>query len=120
STQGGQVKGSAGYMSPEQVRGEELDGSSDLFAAGAVLYELCTGRRVFHAADPTATMYKVLHETPPPPHAINPDVPPALSEVAMRALEKDKARRFASGREMAKAIEASSKLFDEQERAVWM
>jgi CheY-like chemotaxis protein len=120
STQGGQVKGSAGYMSPEQIRGEELDGSSDLFAAGAVLYELLTGRRVFTGADPTATMYRVLNETPPPPHALNPEVPKALSDVAMKALEKQRDRRFANGREMAKAIEAATPLFDEQERAVWM
>jgi serine/threonine-protein kinase len=120
STQGGQVKGSAGYMSPEQIRGEDLDGSSDLFAAGAVLYELLTGRRVFTGQDPTATMYKVLNEAPPPPHALNPEVPVALSDVAMRALEKERTRRFATGREMAKAIEAALPLLDEDQRAVWM
>jgi serine/threonine-protein kinase len=119
-TQGGQVKGSAGYMSPEQIRGEELDGSSDLFAAGAVLYELLTGRRVFTGQDPTATMYKVLNETPPPPSALNPEVPKGLSDVVMRAIEKQRDRRFADGREMAKAIEASTQLYDEQQRAVWM
>ncbi len=120
STQGGQVKGSAGYMSPEQIRDEDLDGQSDLFAAGAVLYELLTGRRVFTGQDPTATMYKVLNETPPPPHALNPEVPQALSEVTLKALEKQRDRRFASGREMAKAIEGAAELFDEQQRAMWM
>ncbi len=120
STHGGQVKGSSGYMSPEQIRGQNLDGSSDLFAAGAVLYELLTGRRVFAGPDVTATMYKVLNETPPPPSALNPDIPKALSDVVMKALEKDRARRFATGREMAKAIEAATQTFDEQERAAWM
>jgi len=119
-THGGQVKGSAGYMSPEQIRDENLDGQSDLFAAGAVLYELLTGRRVFTGGDPTATMYKVLNETPPPPRSLNPEVPPALSDVVMKALEKQRDRRFATGREMAKAIEAATPMFDEQERAVWM
>ncbi len=120
STQGGMVKGSSGYMSPEQIRGEELDGASDLFAAGAVLFELLTGRRVFQGEDPTATMYKVLNDTPPPPRSINPDVAQALSDVVMKALEKDKGRRFHSGREMARAIEQATQTFDEQERSAWM
>ncbi|MBK7858563.1 MAG: response regulator [Archangiaceae bacterium] len=120
STQGGQVKGSAGYMSPEQVRGEDLDGSSDLFAAGAVLYELLTGVRVFTGQDPTAAMYKVLHEAPPPPRALNPEVPEALSALTMKALEKERGKRFATGREMAKAIESALPLMDEEQRAVWM
>lgn len=120
TTQAGMVKGSSGYMSPEQIRGEELDGNSDLFAVGAVLYELLTGQRVFHGPDETATMYKVLNDTPQPPHLLNPDVPLTLSAVVMRALEKDRSRRFATGREMARAIEQSIKLFDEEERARWM
>jgi CheY-like chemotaxis protein len=65
-------------------------------------------------------MYKVLNETPPPPHALNPEVSKALSDVVMRALEKQRDRRFANGREMGKAIEAAAPLYDEQQRAVWM
>jgi serine/threonine protein kinase, bacterial len=120
TTQAGMVKGSSGYMSPEQIRGEELEGSSDLFAVGAVLYELLTGQRVFHAPDETATMYKVLNDIPQPPHLLNPDVPLELSAVVMRSLEKDRSRRFTTGREMAKAIEGAIKLYDEEERSRWM
>lgn len=120
STAAGLVKGSSGYMSPEQIRGEDLGGESDLFALGAVLYELLTGRRVFQADEPTATMYKVLNDAPPSPRTFNPDIPEALSAVVLRALEKDKARRFPSGREMAKAIEQATAWFDESERAAWM
>jgi serine/threonine-protein kinase len=120
STKAGIVKGSSGYMSPEQIRGEDLDGTSDLFVAGAVLYEMFTGARVFSGPDETATLYKVLSEAPKPPHLINPQVPLALSEVVMRALEKDKTQRFATGREMARAIEQATTLFDEEERSNWM
>ena len=120
STKVGIVKGSSGYMSPEQIRGEELDGSSDLFVAGAVLYEMFTGVRVFAGPDETATLYKVLNEAPKAPHLLNPQVPVALSEVVMRALEKDKTQRFSTGREMARAIEQSTSLFDEEERSNWM
>ena len=120
STSAGMVKGSSGYMSPEQIRGEDLGGESDLFAIGAVLYELLTGRRVFQADEPTATMYKVLHDAPPPPRTFNPEIPEALSAVVLRALEKDKGRRYANGRDMAKAIEQATSWFDESERAAWM
>jgi len=120
TTAAGMVKGSSGYMSPEQIRGEDLGGESDLFAMGAVLYELLTGRRVFQADDSTATMYKVLNDTPPSPRTFNPDVPEGLAQVVLRALEKDKARRFPNGREMARAIEQAAPCFDEAERAAWM
>ena len=120
STSAGMVKGSSGYMSPEQIRGEDLGGESDLFAMGAVLYELLTGRRVFQADEPTATMYKVLNDAPPSPRTFNPEIPEALAAVVLRALEKDKGRRFPNGREMARAIEQASSWFDESERAAWM
>ena len=120
STQAGMVKGSSGYMSPEQIRGEELTGESDLFATGAVLYELLTGKRVFQGPDETSTMYKVLNDTPQPPHLLNPEVPLELSAVVMRALEKDPRRRFQTGRDMARALEHAVKPMDEEERAAWI
>ena len=65
-------------------------------------------------------MYKVLHDAPPSPRTFNPEISEALAAVVLRALEKDKTRRFANGREMAKAIEQATARFDESERAAWM
>jgi PleD family two-component response regulator len=122
TTQIGRVKGSTAYMSPEQLRGEELTGRSDLFAAGVVLYELITGTRPFRAADDFATANRVLNENPPPPVERVPSLPPQLSAVAMRAMAKAPDDRFESGREMARAIEAAlgTALFDEEDAARWL
>lgn len=121
-TKGDRVKGSSAYMSPEQVRAEELDARSDIFSVGSSLYELLTGQRIFHGPDDVATMYKVMHDDPPPPDAVNPHVSPALSRVVMKCLEKDRKKRFESGREVAKAIEdaVGKELFDEERIARWM
>ncbi len=112
----GMVKGTSGYMSPEQVRGHDLDGRSDLFTAGVLLHELLCGQRLFDTVDEIAMMKQIAHGDVPPPSSRNPEVPEALDVVVMRALAKDPARRFASGREMAKAIEQAvgSELFDEE------
>lgn len=74
-------KGSWGYMSPEQVRGEPLDGRSDLFAAGVVLYELLTGQRLFNATEDATFVYKLLNTDITPPHQISPEIPEELSFV---------------------------------------
>ena len=121
-TQGGRVKGSSAYMSPEQIRGDDLEGTSDLFSAGSLFYELLTGQRIFQGADDVATMYKVLNDVLPPPHIANSEVPKALSEVVLRSLQKDKSRRFPTGRDMAKAIEEACRplMFDEGDLARWL
>lgn len=118
----GQVKGSTAYMSPEQVRGEEVDGQSDLFSAGAVLYECLTGQRAFGSGPDAAVMYQVLEKDPRPPHELNPEVSAQLSQVVMRALAKDKKARFQSGREMARAIEdvLGKAIFDEEQLSQYM
>lgn len=120
NTQAGVIKGSFGYMSPEQVRGKDVGPQSDLFTAASVLYALMTGHRMYEGLDPVATMYQLLNEPPPAPRAENPDIPKELEEVLMHALEKDPAKRFATGREMAKAIERAIKCFDDEERMAWM
>jgi serine/threonine-protein kinase len=112
----GMVKGTSGYMSPEQVRNQELDGRSDLFCAGVVLHEMLSGQRLYDHVDENAMMRQIAHAEAPPLRSLNPEVPEALEAVVMRALAKDPARRFATGREMARAIEQAmgTALFDEE------
>ena len=117
-TQVGTVKGTTGYMSPEQVRGEELDGRSDVFCAGVVLYELLTGHRLFSARTEYEEMVACLQSPIVPPQERVPSlVSRELNDVVMKALERDRNRRFASGREMARAIEAAvgSTLYDAEQ-----
>ncbi|MCE9672458.1 protein kinase [Myxococcus stipitatus] len=114
-TQVGTVKGTSGYMSPEQVRGHAMDGRSDLFSVGVMLHELLTGQRLFNGPHEAAVMLQIVESEITSPRAGNPDIPEALDAVVMRALSRDVAHRFASGREMARAIEAAlgPELFDE-------
>ena len=85
-------------MSPEQVRGEEVDGQSDVFAVGAVLYELLAGRRAFPGETVGAVLAAVLGREPEPLSSLNPAIPEALSRVVSRMLEKERARRTPSMR----------------------
>ena len=89
----GAVMGTAAYMSPEQARGEPVDGRSDLFSLGAVLYEMVTGRPAFSGETASAILRAILNDTPPSPRAFNPRVPAALENVVMRLLAKDRGAR---------------------------
>lgn len=113
----GQLKGTTAYMSPEQARGKELDGRSDLFSLGIVLHEALCGQRLFQAPHEAAVMVKILEEPLVRPSDVDADVPEELSDVVMKALERDPARRFANGREMARALEevCGSELYDEEQ-----
>jgi eukaryotic-like serine/threonine-protein kinase len=104
-TQVGQVIGTPGYMSPEQVNGEAVGPASDIFSAGVLLYELLTGVEAFSSTSITSLMYKIVHEEPTPPHLVNPGIPPYLEAVIARSCEKDPARRYASAAEMREDIE---------------
>jgi serine/threonine protein kinase len=100
-TQAGMVKGKLQYMSPEQVRGEQLDGRSDQFSLGIVLWEMCTGRRLFKADNEINTLQKILQTPIPKPSQFVPGFPAELEAVIMRMLERDPARRYGALGEMA-------------------
>jgi serine/threonine protein kinase/ActR/RegA family two-component response regulator len=121
-TDAGLVKGSTSYMSPEQILGERLDGRSDLFSAGVVLWELLAGRRLYKAREGPTVMRQVLKDPILPPQAVNPKVSSALSDVVVRALAKDPQERFATGREMARMIESAAgvPIFDEDQLGAFM
>ena len=104
-TGGGRVKGKLSYLSPEQVRLEPLDGRSDVFALGVVLWEMLVGQRLFSAENEFLTMRNVLTQEVPPPSTKRPEVPPALDAVVARALQRDRARRYDSAQEMADELE---------------
>jgi hypothetical protein len=97
----GVARGTAGYMAPEQVRGEAIDSRADVFALGAVLYEMLTGQRAFYRATPVETMSAVLRDDPADPLVINPALPPAAAAAVRRCLEKNRDERFQSARDLA-------------------
>ena len=105
-TQKGDVLGSASYMAPEQITGsDDVDGRSDMFSAGVVLYELLAGRKPFEAEVPTAIIMKILHEPPPSLADAVPGLPTALVAAVNRALAKTPGERFATVGEFAKELE---------------
>ncbi|MBS1151579.1 MAG: pkn13, partial [Myxococcaceae bacterium] len=101
----GMVKGTSGYMSPEQIRGEPLDPRSDIFALGVVLHECLTGMRLFHGKNAEDGMLAALREDVQPPSRLSPDVTPALDAVTLKALARDRAQRYGTALEFARAIE---------------
>ena len=93
------------YMSPEQASGDPLDGRSNLFTWGAMLYEMVTDHRPFDGEDADEVRRKILEEMPPPPVKVNLKISAMASDVIMKALAKDPAQRYQSGREMANDLE---------------
>src|SRR5271167_517123 len=108
ATTPGVVLGTVGYMSPEQVRGQAADHRSDIFALGAMLYEMLAGGRAFHRETSAETMTAILKDDPPefadPGHR----VPPGLDRIVRRCLEKAPEQRFQSARDLAFALESVS------------
>ncbi|MFZ5444734.1 MAG: serine/threonine protein kinase [Myxococcota bacterium] len=104
----GMVKGTSGYMSPEQIRGEPLDPRSDIFALGVVMHELLTGLRLFHGKTPEEGMMAALREEVQPPSKWNREVSPELDAVVLKALQRDREKRFGTALEFARAIEKAA------------
>lgn len=104
-THASSILGTAGYLSPEQARGEPVDHRSDIYSLGCVLYEMLTGKQPFEAGDPLAVAYQHVHEAPILPTSLEPSVPPRLEAVTLRAMEKEPAARFQSAADMAAALD---------------
>jgi serine/threonine protein kinase/Tol biopolymer transport system component len=99
-TSPGTALGTVAYMSPEQVRGEQLDGRSDLFSFGIVLYEMATAKQAFSGATAGVIFNQILERQPAPPSQLNPEVPPKLEEIIEKALEKDLKLRYHTAGDM--------------------
>jgi eukaryotic-like serine/threonine-protein kinase len=100
----GRAMGTPHYMSPEQAMGRLVDGRSDLYAVGLLLYEMLTGHPPFDGTDSYAVGYKHVHEQPVPPDQVQSDVPPELSAIVMRCLSKTPSDRYDRGFELAEAL----------------
>src|SRR5215471_72433 len=107
-TDPGKVMGTAGYMSPEQVKGRPVDHRSDIFSFGAILYEMLSGKRAFRGGSMAETASAILREDPPDLSETNQTVSPALERLVRHCLEKNPAERFHSARDLAFAIERLS------------
>jgi Tol biopolymer transport system component len=115
----GVAMGTAGYMSPEQVRGEKLDARTDLFSFGLVLYEMVTGKRAFAGDTGPELQEAILTKIPRPARQVNPTVPDNLAKIVHRALEKDRDRRYQSAAEMRADLQALQEELEPKPRTRW-
>jgi hypothetical protein len=107
-TQSGTFMGTLPYMSPEQALAKEVDGRSDIYSLGVVLYQLATGQLPFDIKTPTEAVLKHLNEVPPPPRQLQPGLPAALEAVITKALAKEPADRYQTAEAMAAALRAAA------------
>jgi len=103
-TESGMLIGTLDYMSPEQCRGETLDFRTDIYAIGAVLYELLTRKKPFHAENQVGLIHKIIYDVPSNVRSLNPEIPSALSDLVARAMAKKKEDRYASISEFLKSL----------------
>ncbi|HEY4490391.1 MAG TPA: serine/threonine-protein kinase, partial [Acidobacteriota bacterium] len=106
-TASGTILGTVHYISPEQALGKEIDGRSDLFSLGIVLYQLATGRLPFEGENTIQMLDSILHSKPQPPSLLNPKLPLSLERVILRCLEKDPARRFGSAADLIAELDSA-------------
>ena len=119
STRDGQMKGKVSYMAPEQLRGRGVDRRTDVFAAGVVLWETLTGRRLFDGDDPGEILTKLLEAVVPAPSSVEPSVPAHLDALVMRALDRNIDNRWTSAREFAIALEHAGPIAMAREVGEW-
>jgi eukaryotic-like serine/threonine-protein kinase len=119
-TQTGEIKGKFGYMAPEQVNGQPVTRAADVYAAGVVLWEALTGATLFSGDSDVALAAQVLLGNVSAPSCSVPGVPPVFDDITMCALERDPARRFATARDMARALETSVPLASASQVAAWV
>lgn len=103
-TQTGSAVGTPEYMSPEQGQGARVDGRSDIYSLGIILYQMLTGKVPFAADTPMATLYQVVHQPPVSPRQVNPSIPPYLESIILKAIAKRPEDRFQTGGEMAESL----------------
>ena len=107
-TAAGLAVGTPAYMSPEQALAIRIDGRSDIYSLGVVLYQMATGRVPFQAKTPIAVVHKHLSEPAPPPRMLNPALPAALEQVILKALAKQPDDRYATAIDMARALQSAT------------
>jgi tetratricopeptide (TPR) repeat protein/predicted Ser/Thr protein kinase len=110
----GAMLGTVSYMSPEQVRAEDVDARTDLFSFGAVLYEMATGKMPFQGESPAVICSEILTKNPQPPSQLNPRMPPKLEDVIQRALEKDRNLRYQHAADMRADLQRLKRDADSQ------
>jgi eukaryotic-like serine/threonine-protein kinase len=113
-TSPGSALGTISYMSPEQARGEELDGRTDLFSLGASLYETTTGKQAFDGNTSAVIFESILNRNPTPPHELNPNLPQDFERILDRSLEKDRDLRYQSAAEMRAEMKILKRRLDSQ------
>jgi serine/threonine-protein kinase len=111
-TEAGTIMGTVAYMSPEQAKGEPVDGRSDLYAVGIILYQMLTGEVPFQSKSQMDLLNKQINQPAPPLRTKRPDVPEALERVILKALEKAPANRFPDARAFARALDESRGAFE--------
>lgn len=115
-TQVGSVLGTPRYMSPEQALGESVDGRSDLFSVGVIMYEMLTGSKAFDAANMGTLMMQIAQKQPEPLKKVNPSVPAGLRQIVQKLLQKSPEKRYQTGDELAQALVSElNALRDQQE-----